>query len=398
MPDLPTPAAPADFQLSQEPVTPPTEAPVARSVPAPAYEYLGELPASYGASSVYLVAYDPRRLFAYWDLDAATVAAVDAPLALRVCRTESGEVESQVDLGRALGTLGSTAAGAEPGCYLPVTRSGTSYHVELGTGGGTGGAPWRRLAVSSAVVVPPEGLAAAADGDAHFATLPFHLSFQRLTELLRATFHTEGRPLTEAIAELQQATHATPTDAALVEALGQLTEEQRQGLETVLGWEPGPSSTDVGGSEAPSSLGANALAGGGVTSEGGSGGLTSSPGGAAPSSAAMFAARAAGGSEAGGPSSGAFAAGLSSAALIGARGAGASGGGGILGPGPSSEVWRRAVAAGAVAGSGGGSDQFARERADRFLRAVTSSLDVLSPLFSGNLASGSSSAGGSSGR
>lgn len=478
MPDHPTPAdadAHTDFQLSQEPVTPPADAPAAPPSPAPAYEYLGELPAGYGTSSVYAVAYDPRRLFAYWDLDATALAAVDAPLALRVCRAENGEIESQVDLGRAVSLLAGVAAGGGPGRYLPVTHSGATYYVELGTGGGATGAPWRALATSSRVIVPPEGLAAAEDGDTRFATLPFHLSFQRLAELLRATVQAHGRPLTEALADLQFEAHVSPTDAALVEALGRLDDDQRRNLQTVLGWEFGPSSADflsspggaggseglavarvsapaAGGSEslssfgaaavptgaagsesvssfgaaavaagagaagsgAVTSFGAAALGGVGVTSGGGSGGLTSvgvggssseavSALGAAPSSAAMFAARAAAGSESaaaglgrGGVSSGEIG---GSAAFLGARGAGASGGGasGVFGPAPSSEAWRRAVAAGAVAGSGG-SDQFVRERAERFLRAITSSLDVLSPLFSGNLVAGATSAGGSPGR
>lgn len=408
MPEEPFSAEPsADFQLSQEPITPPAAAAAESPAPAPAYEHLGELPTGYGASHVYLVAYDPRRLFAYWDLDAAVVASMDAPLALRVCRADSGQVESQVDLGRAVTLLGGVAAGGGPGRYLPVSHPGVDYRVELGTGGDPAGRPWRALAVSGVVTVPPEGLAAVEDGDAHFATLPFHLSFQRLADLLRATVPAAGQPLTEALAKLQFDVHATVGDAALGEALSRLDDEQRRNLETVLGWESEFPAADVGSSPghggtsenflaggrgaAPSSLGAGALASPGTSSGGGSGGLTA----AGPSSATMFAARAAAGSESGRPSSAMFAAGLSRAALF-AAGGGSSGG--MLGPGPSSEAWRRAVtAAGAMTGSSGGSDQFARDRADRFLRAVTSSLDVLGPLFSGNLAAGASSSGGSPG-
>ena len=340
MPDRPTPVDPgaqADFHLSQEPITPSAEAPRGTPSPAPAYEYLGELPANYGVSRVYLVAYDPRRLFAYWDLDTTAIATIDAPLALRVCRAGSGEVESRVEIGRAVTPLSGVAAGGEPGRYLPVTHSGGSYYVELGTGGGLNGKPWRTLSVSSTVVVPPEGLAAVEDGDARFATLPFHLSFQRLADLLHATVPVAGQSLTEALAGLQRDAHTAPADAAFIEALGRLDDEQRHNLQTVLGWEESiaPSSANLlsspgaagnseslartvsahraGGSENISSLGTNALASAGPTS----GGLTSA--GVSPSSAAMFAARAAGGSEGARPSSAAFAAGLSSAALFGAR-------------------------------------------------------------------------------
>ena len=34
----------------------------------PAYEYLGELPESYGTRRLFLAARDPRWLYAYWDL------------------------------------------------------------------------------------------------------------------------------------------------------------------------------------------------------------------------------------------------------------------------------------------------------------------------------------------
>lgn len=440
MPDHPTPTETgtrADFQLSQEPITPSADAPPHPA--APAYEYLGELPTDYGTTSVYLVAYDPHQLFAYWDLDATTLATVAAPLTLRVCRAENGEVESQVDLGRAVGLSGAAVmSGGNLGRYLPVIRSGTEYYVELGTGGGATGVPWRALAVSGRVTVPPEGIAAVENGDARFATLPFHLSFQRLSDLLRAAVPAagHGQSLTESLAGLPHDPTGWPADAALVEALGRLNEEQRRRLQVVLDQqqEPGfaPSSATAsfagdsptggglgGGSEGlssrsyPAGVSSAGMAGGSeaLSSLGGAGALSSAAGptsgGFAPSSAAAsFAARAAGGSEvAGRPSSAAYAAslggGVSSAAFLGPRGAGASGAGAsaLFGPGPSSEAWRRAAAGGAVAGSGGGSDQFARERAERFLRAVTSSLDVLGALFSatGAGASGGSVVGGSSG-
>lgn len=122
--------AAAPFLLSQEPVTEP-DAPGADDLspdsappPAPAYEHLGELPATYGTQSVYLVAYDPRQLFAYWDVDWAS--APGAAFVLRVYRAD-GEIESEQSI---------TAADA--GRYLPAGTSGGTYFVELGTRGRDG--------------------------------------------------------------------------------------------------------------------------------------------------------------------------------------------------------------------------------------------------------------------
>lgn len=407
--DEPAGAAPgANFQLSQDPVTAATAQPTASTAPsAPAYEHLGELPASYGGPSVYLVAYDPRRLFAYWDLDPATAPRAGTALALRVRRADTGEVESQVP-------VQAPAGGPHPGQYLPVQRAGASYLVELGHGGDAG-MPWRVLAVSARVAVPPEGLAAA-DTDAQFATLPFHLSFQRLADLLRGVLPAGGdQPgLTEALGQLQTPGQGEPTgasgDPGMLHALSRLSPEQQRHLQMVLGTEAqvfsgtsasyttsttGDSSEGFatrgvagkpGGSEALSS---GAFTAGSLSSGqfhvhsaafaqtgpgGGSGGLSSS--------AAPYRPGAAGGSESAarrqlgiGPSSADF----------------------LARPGPSSEAWRRAAVGGGAAGGGGssgggggGSDVFARERAERFLRAVTSSLDVLGALFS---ASGAGASG-----
>ncbi len=42
---------------------------------APAFEDLGELPASYYEDTLFLVARDPRWLFSYWDFDWAKYPA-----------------------------------------------------------------------------------------------------------------------------------------------------------------------------------------------------------------------------------------------------------------------------------------------------------------------------------
>ena len=133
-------AADVPFELSQEPVTPegPQDAP---PVHAPAYEHLGELPTSYGTQSVYLVAYDPKQLFAYWDVDWA--GASTARYGLHVCRPD-GQVEVQLEI-----------SAADAGRYIPVGIPGGTYYVEMGTHARDGA--WLPTAHSARVTMPPDG-------------------------------------------------------------------------------------------------------------------------------------------------------------------------------------------------------------------------------------------------
>ena len=212
----PDPDADAPFALSQDPVTaqgPAPEVP-AGTVPAPAYEHLGELPATYGTQSVYLVAYDPHQLFAYWDID--WKSAPNALYTLHVCRAD-GEIETRVDI-----------SASDAGRHVDVTQPGGTYFVELGTRGRDGS--WQPVAGSSRVTMPPPGVSG--DLEPKFATLPFHLSFQRLIELID---HAMGRDenLTDALSRLQRG--GEPDISPLLGTLNQLTGDQRHTLEMLLG-------------------------------------------------------------------------------------------------------------------------------------------------------------------
>lgn len=355
------------FALSQEPVTaegPQTPLPE-DAVPAPAYEHLGELPATYGTQSVYLVAYDPRQLFAYWDVDWAS--APDARYVLRVCRAD-GELETALDI---------TAADA--GRYLAVQRPGGTYYVELGSRGRDGA--FQPLAFSGRVTMPPEGFSG--EIEPKFATLPFHLSFQRLLELIQNAMGT-GENLTSALSRLQQGDQ--PQVAALLNHIGHLNGEQLHTLESLLGRhlavEGGASPT--GGSEsnflrdrpeaAPSAVfGSEDLSSGAFGSEklssgmSGSENLSSGAFGSAPG----FSVGASGSETLSSGSLGLT--GLSSERL-------SSGGFGseTLASGSfGSEAWQLAHG-----GPGGGSDLLDSERAALFLKAMEHNLDVLGSLFS----------------
>ena len=216
--DAQRPAA-SPFLLSQETVTDPdadAATPGADAPPAPAYEHLGELPATYGTQSVYLVAYDPRRLFVYWDVDWS--AAPGAAYSLHVCRAD-GEIETN---------LGISAADA--GRYVPAAVPGGTYFVELGTRGRDGS--WNPVAHSGRVTMPPEGLAG--EDEPKFATLPFHLSFQRLLELIQGAMG-HGENLTAALARLQHGDRAGMQTIASALTLSGLGNDQMHTLETLLG-------------------------------------------------------------------------------------------------------------------------------------------------------------------
>ena len=345
----------APFLLSQEPVTEPDaavddETPNPAAPPAPAYEHLGELPAAYGTQSVYLVAYDPRQLFAYWDVDWA--AAPGAAFVLRLCGADA-QVESEHPI---------TAADA--GRYLPATRPGGTYFVELGTRGRDGA--WNPVAISGRVTMPPEGLAN--EEEPTFATLPFHLSFQRLLGLIQGAMG-QKEDLTAALSRLQHGDRAAMQPIA--GALQGLDSEQLHTLEGLLGHEFSVHSAGDTGSGGFLRDRAEALGAGAFGSEG-----LSSAGVFGPTS----------GLDSAGLSSGgfgrdmtlaAFVAGMSSETLASFAGPGHGGG---------SEAWRLAK----VVGPGGGSDLAASERTADFRRAIEHHIGLLGGLFSGSHSESSS--------
>ena len=215
--EMQTHIADAPFHLSQEPVTSevaPSGYSNGGAQPAPAYEHLGELPASYGTQSVYLVAYDPRQLFAYWDLD--PTEGTGKKYSLHICHP-NGEIESKVDI-----------LPTEAGRYLAAARPNGTYHVELGTYSRNG--VWQPVASSGRVTLPAEGLAG--ETEPKFATLPFHLSFQRLMELIEGAMGSKEN-LTAALARLQRGER--PAVSSLLGALSHLSGEQIHTLEMILG-------------------------------------------------------------------------------------------------------------------------------------------------------------------
>jgi hypothetical protein len=158
--------------------------------PAPGSRTGNGLPASYGTDLLYVIARDPGTLFLYWDLNWTRLFA-QADLSprqvhLRIYR-EDGSVEGTREINPFRGH-----------CYVDVTAGGTAYYCELGC---LDGKEWTRLVRSGKAATPEAAMSD--DLSAEFATLPLHLSFQRLLEVFEAN-NSDGKSLAHSVAELQE--------------------------------------------------------------------------------------------------------------------------------------------------------------------------------------------------
>jgi hypothetical protein len=148
-----------------------------------------ELPRLHGAPILFAIARDPRTIFTYWNIDWPTIFAKTPP------------VDRQVHL-RVSGPSGSeeTSAAVEPMAgdyYLTVSQPRGTYWVEIGYYQPAD--VWHSVATSDQVTMPPGSVGENADVD--LATIPFHLSFQRLIDLFRAS---NRDALAEIISRLQK--------------------------------------------------------------------------------------------------------------------------------------------------------------------------------------------------
>jgi len=203
----------AEFILSSQPVVPERQA--SDQDTRRDYENLGELPRSYGGAFLFAIARDPHTIFVYWDIDWPAVFGktmpIDRKVHLRVLWHEGIEE--------------STAA-VEPlaGSHLlSVLHARSSYRVEIGYY-----APenvWNSVAISSAVITPPDDVAENVPVDV--ATIPMHLSFQRIVDTFRGSKY-DGDALAEIVGRLQR--HADTSDATLPESERELLHALESGL------------------------------------------------------------------------------------------------------------------------------------------------------------------------
>ncbi len=204
-----------DFRISAEAVVhgnqPPDSARRA-SISSVEFEDLGELPRSYGRPFLFAIARDPHTLFAYWDIDWPQVFSSGLPsdhlVHLRVLLAD-GTQESSTSI--------------EPlaaNCYVPVSQARSSYRLEIGYY--QPAEVWNSIATSDSVATPPDDVAA--DESVDVATIPFHLSFQRIVDFFRAAKY-DGAALVRLLRDLQQRSDSgteslTKTESEMLRGMG----------------------------------------------------------------------------------------------------------------------------------------------------------------------------------
>jgi hypothetical protein len=174
------------FRISEKPVVGAAVSESQLSAEPPAAE---QLPSYYGGDLLYAIARDPNSLFLYWDLDWPRIFSgaelTRRAVHLRISR-DDGTEETTIAIDPELGY-----------CFAGVDSANARYTCELGCFVET---EWKSLAPSASAETPASTLSD--DLSAEFATLPLHLSFQRLIDIFRAAQPTR-KTLATAIAEMQ---------------------------------------------------------------------------------------------------------------------------------------------------------------------------------------------------
>lgn len=178
----------------------------------PPMEDLGELPRSYGTDAIFLVAQEPHWLFTYWDIDISRHPG--GKTFLRVMGSGDA-VESEIEV-----------PFETRNWYIPVKEAGTEYTVEIGY---FRGADWKPIARSITVSTPKDKIS---DSDSFdYATIPLHLSFQKLMENIQSTIQG-GESLLQALGRLQRDGKLLSVGAGGREEIGP---DERIVLEALLG-------------------------------------------------------------------------------------------------------------------------------------------------------------------
>ncbi len=147
-------------------------------------EQLGELPSGYG--DMYVVARDPHWLFTYWDFDYSKFPT-PRQLLLQIFREDV--LEKTIEINEIARNW-----------YLPVESANASYRVVFGFRDIQGN--WHSVGEAGPTQTPPEAIST--QWETLFATVPFHLTFNLLVDVVEAA-KAGGEPLTEALAQLQRA-------------------------------------------------------------------------------------------------------------------------------------------------------------------------------------------------
>jgi hypothetical protein len=169
---------------------------------------LGELPSGYG--QMFIVARDPHWLFTYWDYDYAAFPE-KRRLLLQVFR--GPELETTIEINEIARNW-----------YIPVQRADADYRVQFALRTEDGAI--RVIGEAGPTHTPPESISP--QWDSQFATVPFHLGFNFLLDVID-TAKATGESLTQALARLQQSA------ASNLGGPSSWNESQLHILETLLG-------------------------------------------------------------------------------------------------------------------------------------------------------------------
>ncbi len=169
------------------------------------------LPAHYGTNVLFLIGRDPKFLFCYWDVDWIKLNQDHLQPHLRLFTLGGHPMSEQ------------PAEAGETHWLIPVPEPGLEYYLESGYWSSDGS--WHTLARSAPA--PTAHCSASRDHSAQFATMPFHMSFERLNALVSISAY-QGEPLTQTISRLQTDAVDTPPDLGW-------TPEQRNLLDQLLG-------------------------------------------------------------------------------------------------------------------------------------------------------------------
>lgn len=174
------------YQVSAEPVVQTRRAVSAKEARA---NFPAEVVGALADTSLAVLARDPKTLFVFWDQEVSqqlTAIGLDPERFLLRAVREDGSEEKASAIDPLLGYA-----------FAEVGTAGASYTCELGF---LQDSTWQRLVGSGAVKTPPDGISE--NEDAEFATVPFHLSFQRLIDIFRASSNSQ-KTLSESIATMQ---------------------------------------------------------------------------------------------------------------------------------------------------------------------------------------------------
>lgn len=241
------------FQISGGPL-------VSNQTGAPSAADYGQLPTSYGEPILFAIPRDPRTIFTYWNIDWSDAFARKAPadrqVYLRLKRGDgSDELEESVE--PMLGTH-----------FLLVAQPKGAYQVELGFYDPAD--VWNSIASSDTVTMPAD--TSSENTEIDIATVPFHLSFQRMIDLFRAE---NGDAIASILSRLQDRAGGASADLGQAEreilhamnlsltdleaarrdfAAGTLDDLLRKRAEAVLGFGGTSPSGGLGGSSWSSGL------------------------------------------------------------------------------------------------------------------------------------------------